>query len=383
MSHGKERKEKNCLNCNAIVAGRFCQVCGQENLEPDENFWQLCVHFIYDIFHFDGQFFSTLKYLLFKPAFLTKEFFKGRRASYLHPIRMYLFTSAIFFLIYFSFINHPSESIENADKIENLNTKELSKAINELKDSLAKTTDSLQQQQLQHKISILQNTINFFNEDKPENNKTSVTDTVDMGPIKFNVKDTSNENSGFTVISTKYKSIAAYDSAQAALPEDKRDGWLRKYATTKAITLNEEYQKNKSGFWEKLKENFIHSLPKMMFISLPLAALILQLLYIRKKQFKYAHHNILTVHVYTAVFILMLTNYGINGLHSLSGWRIFEWISTLINISIIFYIYKAMRNYYSSSRLKTIFKFFLLIVLYDIVILLLAALFFINSILAM
>ncbi|MCW3112565.1 MAG: hypothetical protein JWR18_961 [Segetibacter sp.] len=69
MSHFKERKEKNCLNCNAQVQGRYCQVCGQENVEPKETFGHLVTHLIYDITHLDGKFFSSLKYLLFKPGF--------------------------------------------------------------------------------------------------------------------------------------------------------------------------------------------------------------------------------------------------------------------------------------------------------------------------
>ena len=100
VSNHQERKEKNCLNCNAEVAGRFCQICGQENIEPKESFWVLATHFLHDMTHFDGKFFSTLKFLLFKPGFLSKEYLKGRRTSYLHPIRMYVFTSAIFFLIF-------------------------------------------------------------------------------------------------------------------------------------------------------------------------------------------------------------------------------------------------------------------------------------------
>ncbi|WP_354667709.1 DUF3667 domain-containing protein, partial [Campylobacter jejuni] len=72
-------------------------------MEPKESFWHLTTHFIYDITHFDGKFFSTLKYLLFRPGFLSKEYLKGRRAGYLHPVKMYVFTSALFFLIFFSF----------------------------------------------------------------------------------------------------------------------------------------------------------------------------------------------------------------------------------------------------------------------------------------
>lgn len=104
MSHFPERTDKNCLNCGAEVLGRYCQACGQENLEPKETFLHLVSHFVNDVTHFDGKFFSTLKYLLFRPGFLSKEYVRGRRMSYLHPIRMYVFTSAIFFIIFFSLI---------------------------------------------------------------------------------------------------------------------------------------------------------------------------------------------------------------------------------------------------------------------------------------
>lgn len=103
MSHLKERKDKDCLNCGAQVQGRYCHICGQENTEPHESFWALIQHFIFDLFHFDGKFFESVKYLLFRPGFLTKEYMRGRRLAYLNPIRMYIFTSAIFFLLIFNF----------------------------------------------------------------------------------------------------------------------------------------------------------------------------------------------------------------------------------------------------------------------------------------
>lgn len=87
------------------MAGRYCQHCGQENLPPQESVWHFITHFINDITHFDGKFFQTLRLLLFKPGFLTKQYMLGRRVSYLNPIRMYLFTSFMFFLIFYSTYN--------------------------------------------------------------------------------------------------------------------------------------------------------------------------------------------------------------------------------------------------------------------------------------
>ncbi len=105
MSHLPQRKEKNCLNCGTTVIGKYCHVCGQENIEPKESVWHLISHFFNDITHFDGKFFTSLKDLVFRPGFLSKEYMNGKRVSYLNPIRMYLFTSFVFFLIFFSAVN--------------------------------------------------------------------------------------------------------------------------------------------------------------------------------------------------------------------------------------------------------------------------------------
>ncbi|MBP6432264.1 MAG: DUF3667 domain-containing protein, partial [Ferruginibacter sp.] len=87
MGHHQQRKENNCLNCNAVVTDRFCSICGQENIVVKESFWGIISHFFKDITHYDGKFLSTLKYLLFRPGFLPAEFLRGRRVAYLNPTR--------------------------------------------------------------------------------------------------------------------------------------------------------------------------------------------------------------------------------------------------------------------------------------------------------
>src|SRR6201996_715352 len=95
------RQENDCLNCGTILEGHYCHNCGQENLQIRESFGHMMNHAISDYFHFDHQFFHTLKPLLFKPGFLTNEYMAGRRAQYLHPVKMYIFISIVFFLLFF------------------------------------------------------------------------------------------------------------------------------------------------------------------------------------------------------------------------------------------------------------------------------------------
>jgi hypothetical protein len=99
MSHKKYRAETNCLNCGAQVLGRFCQNCGQENIETKENFFHMVTHVIGDFFHFDSKFFRSLKPLFIKPGFLTKEYWEGKRMHYIHPLRLFFFVTIVMVII--------------------------------------------------------------------------------------------------------------------------------------------------------------------------------------------------------------------------------------------------------------------------------------------
>ncbi|MEP6512496.1 MAG: DUF3667 domain-containing protein [Parafilimonas sp.] len=346
MSHLQERKEKICLNCNARIYGRYCHICGQENIESRETFWQLTTHLVYDIVHFDSRFFNTVKYLLFKPGYLTSEYLRGRRASYLHPIPMYVFTSAIFFVIVFAFKIHSDEMFKNSP-VDNRNVitqaDTLNHIINQLKDSANKTSDAKTKRKLLAKIDALYSA-----------------ESITKGSVSFE-KGTA-QNSSDTASSLVFGNLPAtkeeYDSIQKSLPAAKRDRWLARSINTKLIEIKYKFQSDEKAFIKEFSENFLHSLPTMMFFSLPFAAFILQLLYIRRKQFLYVQHGVFVIHIYIAVYIMILALWVLEALDNFSHLRIFNWLYNITILLIFFYGYKAMRNFYAQRRAKTVIKFF-------------------------
>ena len=82
MSHGKLREEKDCLNCGHIVEEKYCPNCGQQNIKTRQQFHYLFTHFIEDFTHYDGQFWGTLKNLVFKPGKLTNTYLEGKRQKF-------------------------------------------------------------------------------------------------------------------------------------------------------------------------------------------------------------------------------------------------------------------------------------------------------------
>ncbi len=347
MSHLKQRKEKNCLNCNAIVSNRYCGICGQENLDPQESVWHLISHFFKDITHFDGKFFTSVKDVILKPGFLSAEYVRGRRMSYLNPVRFYVFTSFLFFLILFSFF---------------INEKNIN--FGEEKDRKAKNNDTAS---ISNPL-LKKDTTYYYNEDTSKKRKNGFHITQDNDSVKH------NQLTFFDV--DEYKNRAQYDSLLRL--GKVKENWVMRIFILKGFEIKEKYGEDRHRTFEALKENIFHAIPQVLFISLPFFALLLKLLYIRRKKFYYVAHAIFTLHFYIFIYIDLLL---INFLSYLASFKYMHWlydVTIILGFAILFYLYKAMRNFYGQGRWKTIFKIgilsFLLVFLFSILTVLLFAL---------
>jgi hypothetical protein len=117
----------------------------------------------------------------------------------------------------------------------------------------------------------------------------------------------------------------------------------------------------------------------MMFVSLPVAALIFLLLYIRRKTFTYAQHGVFIMHIYSAVFIFILILYALSVLNNYFRWSLIKATIDIGVIFIFFYLYKSMRNFYEQRRFKTILKYFIFLFSYLVVLSFLMIVFLLTS----
>ncbi len=88
-----------CPNCGSDRPDRYCSRCGQNDRDYMRGLWAVVYEFVREMFELDSRLFRTLKSLLFKPGHLSTEFSRNRRAAYMSPVRLYLFTSFLFFLV--------------------------------------------------------------------------------------------------------------------------------------------------------------------------------------------------------------------------------------------------------------------------------------------
>ncbi|HIM34601.1 MAG TPA: DUF3667 domain-containing protein [Pseudomonadales bacterium] len=89
-----------CPNCFTEKVGPYCTQCGQDARDYRRAFPSIFANVLEESFHFDGRFANTLKLLLLKPGELSREFSLNRRARYVPAVRLYLFTSLLFFFVF-------------------------------------------------------------------------------------------------------------------------------------------------------------------------------------------------------------------------------------------------------------------------------------------
>lgn len=89
----------------------------------------------------------------------------------------------------------------------------------------------------------------------------------------------------------------------------------------------------------------IEELPKVMFILLPVYALLLKLLYARRKRY-YIEHFIFALHVHSFTFLLF----------AMALVSRLDWASVIISIVLPVYTYVAMKRVYQQGYFKTFVK---------------------------
>ncbi|GAA0617747.1 DUF3667 domain-containing protein [Brevundimonas kwangchunensis] len=107
--HAGEHEDNICSDCGAETSGNFCSNCGQPT-HVHRTLLHLGEELLHGVLHFDARIWRTLPLLAFNPGRLTREWIHGKRATYVSPLAIFLFTV---FLTFFalSFIHIPQPSL--------------------------------------------------------------------------------------------------------------------------------------------------------------------------------------------------------------------------------------------------------------------------------
>ncbi len=133
--------QQSCANCDTPLRGRFCANCGQ-SAHIHRTVGHLLEEFTHGLLHVDTKAWRTLPKLVFQPGTLTREYVHGKRARYIAPLAMFLFTVFLMFFV-FGFIADsvdPNKAVifDEAPKTVEAARNKLAEGREDLKDAEAK-----------------------------------------------------------------------------------------------------------------------------------------------------------------------------------------------------------------------------------------------------
>jgi hypothetical protein len=138
-----------CRNCGDPTPGEYCPTCGQRKADVRVSLRTLLMEVLEDQFILDRRLPRTLGALLFLPGHLTAEHVDGRIVRYIHPFRLYLVSSLVFFILLSLFslelarraMDQSAAGVEIGAGIEG-DAAALDEALAELRLEIADTTNS-------------------------------------------------------------------------------------------------------------------------------------------------------------------------------------------------------------------------------------------------
>ncbi|MEY2577059.1 MAG: hypothetical protein QOF80_2546 [Verrucomicrobiota bacterium] len=388
---GRRRRSKlpehpltHCENCGAPLTGEYCAQCGQHAIDYRRSILRVLLDAADSFLNWDTKFLKTLGLLLIRPWELTNDFNAGRRARYVHPLRLYLLASIVFFLL------ARAVNLESREPVA-LTTQDRA----ELVTNLAKLTgpDSPLTPAQREQIEAARTKLSQGNGALSEEERTELKAAFRAflkSSFKKNVKAEERAQMAEAIARlpkvadspspTPDPSIKVPDPSTAtesadqspaptvsASPKPKKNGGMH-------FTTGGEDGKNKTpfGVWiekqvkDKIGEDgsktrlFLDTLrsniPAMMLCCIPLFAFVLKILYFGKRRF-YVEHLVYALHIHTFFYVaIIITSLAVMGANrtvpALAGW-----ISGLMTCAIVVQVFLSIRRVYGQGWFLTFVKF--------------------------
>jgi predicted nucleic acid-binding Zn ribbon protein len=323
-------KNKSCLNCGHSIEANenYCSNCGQAVDTERVLFKDLIIDILGYFFFYDYKLKNSLKLMLFKPGQLSLDFVRGKKADFIHPIRLYFIVSLIFFAL---------ASLNSNDDDD--------KAIN----------------------------ITYSNEHQTD---TIGSDFKKLSAL-FGVSDSSIVDSNLIQDSKndKLSLLELFIIERKHNPKMSREAIFKKYNIEDTVINNFVFSKAEYSLRasiEDLVKVFQQKFKLLIFIFLPFFVVFMHLIHY-KKDIYYYENLIFAFNTQTALFLLLIMG-EIIGLFS-------EDISSYITAFIFLlafplYLYLALKRFYQYRSHKRAVVAFILI---NTAFLILSALFFVFS----
>jgi hypothetical protein len=336
--HG-DAPEPRCLNCGTPAGDHYCPRCGQAQTDYHRSLRAIVGDLLDTFAGWDAKIPRTLLTLIRRPGALTADHLAGRRARYVPPLRLYLTLSVVFFL---SLRVAPVELTGNVDATAEADGFEFSVSRTREGAVAAEPRDSSAVARAARAIP---------------GQPRSAADSAELDRF---LRQAPPAGADTATVGSRVKRRLKHGmlTLQAMSPQQKRRALLAGFSARAA---------------------------NMVFVLLPIFALLLRVLYPRSPFF-YAEHFVFSLHVHamTMLAFTVLRFAPLIGTVRLPGLAVGKLLVLAIALWPPVYVYRAMRRVYGQPRSWTFAKYLVLGVTYGTIVLLssivtvLIGIFFLN-----
>jgi hypothetical protein len=338
-----ENNPRYCRNCSYPLApyGEYCPQCAQRYTDGRVSLRALWQDFVASILNFDSRLLRSLGALLV-PGKLTAEYFMGRHQRYLSPLRLF-FVMAVFCIAMVGFIG--------------------SRYIQEFREEVAYSGQKqAYQEELGQQLDSARIRVQLL---YPDSLAGLALDTLQGLLLNHPV-------------SKMILGVPKRGEAGGYVWRDVLITWW----DVLYLTLDEIYEKHElTTFWERLMvgqfvkflrpdSNFINfflgKLVWMALLMMPVLALTLKLLYLRRRRY-FVEHLIFSYHYHAFAFLLiglLLLGLKLAGAFAYDAEEAWPGWFPLALLAILLYLYVAMKRFYAQPWGKTFLKFVLVNISY-------------------
>ncbi|WP_036382955.1 DUF3667 domain-containing protein [Muricauda sp. MAR_2010_75] len=354
-----------CLNCGhpLDVSDKYCPNCSQANSTKKLTLKDFVDEFFSGLINYDSKLLKTLSALLVRPGTITKDYINGKRVTYTNPFRFLLSLAFLYFLM-FTY----NTSFDNLDRAASKFDGNISAGVPVAYNvkSGAFSTDSTELRK--HTANVLAQ-LDSADANTPEVKKG--VNILDSLMVAVNLKKVNRDSLMAADPAGYYKSLEEENSGTNTFSSKMEFfGRMIQVDTLYSFQQAQDKYNLKSSFSNKMAFQFSNSflkvvkqpgsfinstiskLPFVVFLFLPVFAVFIWLVYIRKK-YTYTDHLIFSFHNQSLLFILLILSLIIDAIFDVTSAGIFITIFSV-------YLYLAMKKFYGQGTFKTIVKYLFL-----------------------
>lgn len=291
----RKTPDRPCLNCGDPTVGMYCPTCGQRKVDVRISLRRMLREVMDDQLSVNSTLPRTLGTLLFRPGRLTHEYVQGRMMRYIPPFRLYLVSSLLFFVV-LSFVADPRRIAMNEDGQAQVDSVRL-----------ARIADSV---------------------------------------LLAHARRTGEDTASLARAVSKARSLSPAGNIQFGPNPDNVPGVFKPFARRMKATEARLNALPRREALRTLVEAVEENAPIGVFVMMPLFALILKILYVRRKRF-YVEHFVFALHTHAFVFlvgtaVLLMDNDPVEAV-------IFTWF--------MIYLFLALKRVYGQGIIRTFLKY--------------------------